>query len=160
MRLPKGPGKMLASALLVAGVLGAAPDASHAQAVAESQTRARILERPSEAMAAAQMRRDRYAREHRRLQRLRMEQAAAHAQMPDTMYASTPDRSPPPHPFPLDASVTSAPERPAAPVPARSATRLGHRVRLPARARSLEADGSPDRFEQTPARNIKLGMYL
>jgi hypothetical protein len=101
-----------------------------------------LLDGSSHAMAAAQMRRDRQARQHRRLQHLRMEQAAAHEQMPDTMYASTPDPSPPPHPFPLDASVTSAPERPAAPVPARSATRLGHRVGLfPAASRWTQEKG-------------------
>ena len=57
MRLPKRPGKMLACALLAAAVLGTAPDAPHAQAGADTRPAARFLERPSEAMAAAQMRR-------------------------------------------------------------------------------------------------------
>ena len=46
------------------------------------------------------------------------------------MYASTPDPSPPPHPFTLDVSTKRAPERSDAPVSARSAVRLGYRVGL------------------------------
>ena len=137
MRLPKRPGKMLASALLAAAVLGAAPDASRARTGADGQAPARFLERPSETMAAAQVRRARQARQHRRLQRLRVEQAA-HAQMPDTMYASTPDPTTPPHPFPLDASMRSTPERVATPAraSARSGAGRGHRITLfPAAAR-------------------------
>ena len=138
MRLPKRPGKMLACALLAAAVLGTVPDAPRAQERAGGSAMARILERPSEAMAAAQMQR---ARQHRRLQRLGMEQARAHAQMPDTMYASTPDPSPP-HPLLLDAGAEPTPERSAAGVPARSATRLGYRVGLfPAASRWREEQG-------------------
>ena len=88
MRLSKRPGKTLASALLAAAVLGAAPDAPPAQAGADTQAAARFLERPSEAMAAAQRQRARQARQHRRM-------AQAQARMPSTMYASTPDPSPP-----------------------------------------------------------------
>ena len=117
---------VLASVLLAAAVLGAAPDASHAQAGAGGSAPARFVQRPSEAMAAAQMQR---ARQHRRLQRLRTEQARAHARMPDTMYASTPDPSPP-HPLLVDAGAEPASERSAAGVPARSAVRLGYRVGL------------------------------
>ena len=116
---------VLASVLLAAAVLGTVPDASRAQERAGGNATARILERPSEAMAAAQMRR---ARQHRQLQRLGTEQARAHARMPDTLYASTPDPSPP-HPFLLDAGAESTPERSAG-VSARSAARLGYRLGL------------------------------
>ena len=62
--------------------------------------------------------------------RARMAQSRAHAQMPSTMYASTPDPSPPPHPFTLDVTLKSAPERSGAKVSARSAARVGHRIAL------------------------------
>ena len=126
MGLLKRPGKMLACALLAAAVLVMVPDALRAQEGTGGNAPARILERPSEAIAAAQMQR---ARQHRRLQRLRTEQSQAHARMPDTMYASTPDPSPP-HPLLLDAGAEPAPERTAAGDSARSATRLGYRVGL------------------------------
>ena len=126
MPLVKVPRKVLAGALLAAAVLGAAPDAPRAQVGTGGNAAARILEHPSEARAAAQMRRARSARQHHRFQRLRMEQAAAHRQMPDTLYASTPDRSSPPHPFPLDVNLESAPERASA--PAQSGAGRGHRI--------------------------------
>ena len=53
----------------------------------------------------------------------------AHAQMPSTMHASTPDPSPP-HPFPLDVNLEGAPERSALPARARSAASQGHRIGL------------------------------
>ena len=66
---------------------------------------------------------------HVRAELLRgMAREQAHAQMPDTMYASTPDPSPP-HPFLLDAGAESTPERSAG-VSARSAARLGYRLGL------------------------------
>ena len=72
-------------------------------------------------------------------QRARMEQSRSHAQMPDTMYASTPDPSPPPHPFPLEVNLKSTPERSDAPARARSAARVGHRIALfPAASRWAE----------------------
>ena len=124
-----GPGRFVTSALLATVVLVMAADVPGARAGADSRAPARFLEGPSEAMAAAQMRR---ARQHRRLQRLRMEQAAAHARMPSTMYASTPDASTPPHPFAPAASMGSAPGRAEAParVPARSAPARVHRIAL------------------------------
>ena len=78
---------------------------------------------------------------HRRAeQNLRMEREQAHAQMPDTMYASTPDPSPP-HPFLLDAGTESTTERSAG-VPARAAERLGYRVGLfPAASRWTQENG-------------------
>ena len=65
-------------------------------------------------------------------QRARMEQSRAHAQMPDTMYASTPDPSTPPHPFPLDVTLKSAPERaaPSAKASSKSASGRSHRIAL------------------------------
>ena len=94
------PVEVVTGALLAAVVLGTALGAPGAQAGAGGQASVRFLEGPSEAMAA-QQRRVREARRHRRLQRLRAERAAAHARMPSTMYASTPDGATPPHPFPL-----------------------------------------------------------
>ena len=92
MPLVRRPRKVPARALLVAAALVTAPDAPHAGAGMGAKAPARILEHPAEAMAAAQARR---ARQAHRLQRLRTEQA--HARMPSTMYASTPDAAPAPH---------------------------------------------------------------
>ena len=77
-------------------------------------------------------------------QRARLEQSRAHAQMPDTMYASTPDPSTPPHPFPLDVDLKSTPERsgPPAGMAARSAMLLTHRIGLfPSAADALGRQG-------------------
>ena len=110
----------LARAMLVMLALGAAPGAAFSQdpmgaAVREWERRTAQAERSQRVRAE---------------QRARMEQSRGHAQMPDTMYASTPDPSPPPHPFPLDVSLKSGPERSDAPVRARSAGRVGHRIAL------------------------------
>ena len=139
MPLARSAGKVVARVLLATAVLGTAPDAPRAQADADnSQAATRFLEHPSKAMAAAQMRR---ARQHRQLQRLGTEQARAHAQMPDTMYASTPDPSPP-HPLLLDAGAEPTPERSAAGDSARSATRLGYRLGLfPSASRWTQEQG-------------------
>ena len=104
----------LTGAMLVAVVFGTAPDVSVAQPAAALDWERRTAQ-------AARVRAE---------QRARMEQSRGHAQMPDTMYASTPDPSPPPHPFPLDVSLKSGPERSDAPVRARSAGRVGHRIAL------------------------------
>ena len=104
----------LTGAMLVAVVFGTAPDVSVAQPAAALDWERRTAQ-------AARTRAE---------QRARMEQSRGHAQMPDTMYASTPDPSPPPHPFPLDVSLKSGPERSDAPVRARSAGRVGHRIAL------------------------------
>ena len=110
------PCSVLASAMLVAVALAATPEALHARNAKGSA--AQDWERRS-----AQAESARHAQEE---QRWRLEQA--HAQMPDTMYASTPDPSPP-HPFLLDAGTEVTPER-SARVPARAEVRLGHRVGL------------------------------
>ena len=122
MQRASRPCKVLAGAMLVAVALGLAPGASCAQGAMGDA--ARQWERRS-----AEAQRSKHARDE---QRLRMEQARAHAQMPSTMYASTPDPSPPPHPFPLDVSLKGAPERAAPParVSARSGARQGHRIAL------------------------------
>ena len=127
MRLPKRPDKLLANALLAAAVLCAAPDEPRAQAGADTQAAVRFLEGPSETIAAAQRQRARQARYHRR-----MAQADAHARMPDTMYASTPDPAAPPHPFPLDVNLLGAAARsgPLAGTAVRSALRQTHRIGL------------------------------
>ena len=79
----------VAAALLVAGVLLAAPGVAGAQggmnAVATSY----------EERATAEAERRHRARAE---QRRRLASAAAHARMPSTLYASTPDPAPPPHP--------------------------------------------------------------
>ena len=92
--------------MLVAVALAAAPEALHARNAKGSA--AQDWERRS-----AQAESARHAQEE---QRWRLEQA--HAQMPDTMYASTPDPAPP-HPFLLNAGTESTPERSDAPVSAR-----------------------------------------
>ena len=126
MALARFAGGVVTSALLAAAVLGAVLGAPRAQAGATGQ--ARFMESPSEAMAAAQRRR---AREALRLQRLRLDRAAAHARMPDTMYASTPDGAPPPHPIPLDVKRPGAPAPLASPVPAPPPpAHPGHRIPL------------------------------
>ena len=110
--------RAVASAVLALAALGAAPCASYAQGTMGAETRA--LERRSV--------------ELRRLhaeQRRSVARGIAHAQMPDTMYASTPDPAPPPHSVPIDVKRPRAPERLAsegpAPPPAPSP---GHRLPL------------------------------
>ena len=100
MELPNRPCQVLSSAMLVALALGAAPDAAFARdAMGEA---ARDLERRSAEVARLQAER-----------RLRITREQAHARMPSTMYASTPDPAPPPHPVPVDVDIkrTSAPAR-------------------------------------------------
>ena len=64
-------------------------------------------------------------------QRRSVERGIAHAQMPDTMYASTPDPAPPPHAVPIELKRPSAPARLAPLVPApHSAPSPGHRLPL------------------------------
>ena len=100
MELPNRPCQVLSIAMLVALALGAAPDATLARdAMGEA---ARDLERRSAEVARLQAER-----------RLRITREKAHARMPSTMYASTPDPAPPPHPVPVDVDIkrTSAPAR-------------------------------------------------
>ena len=123
------------SGMLVAVALGTVTGASCAQG-AMGGTAARVWERHS---AQAQ-----HSQRHRAEQHARMEQSRAHAQMPDTMYASTPDPTTPPHPFPLDVTITSAPERSGSPpgMSARSAMRQTHRIGLfPSAADALGRQG-------------------
>ena len=115
--------QVLTGAMLVAVVFGTAPDASVAQPAAALDWERRTAQ----------------AQHARAEQRARIEQSRAHAQMPSTMYASTPDPSPPPHPFPLEVNLKSTPERSDAPARARSAARVGHRIALfPAASRWAE----------------------
>ena len=119
---------LLARAMLVAVVLAAvlqSPGAQGVPAVGDWERRSaqaqRVLHRRAE-------------------QNLRMERAQAHAHMPDTMYASTPDPSPP-HPLLLEVGTESTTERSAS-VPARAAERLGYRVGLfPAASRWTQEPG-------------------
>ena len=105
-----------ASALFALAALGAAPGASFAQGAMGVEALA--LERRS-----AELRRLRAE------QRRGVERGMAHAQMPDTMYASTPDPAPPPHSVPLDVKRPDAPASSAAPLP-RTAASPGHRIPL------------------------------
>ena len=111
------------SGMLVAVALGTVTGASCAQGTMGG-TAARVWERHS---AQAQ-----HSQRHRAEQHARMEQSRAHAQMPDTMYASTPDPTTPPHPFPLDVDLNSGPERSGSlpGMSARSAMRQTHRIGL------------------------------
>ena len=110
--------RAVASAALALAALGAAPCASFAQGTMGAEARA--LERRSVEL-----------RRLRAEQRRSVARGIAHARMPDTMYASTPDPAPPPHSVPIDVKRPSAPERlvsegpapPAAPSP-------GHRLPL------------------------------
>ena len=63
-------------------------------------------------------------------QRHRMERAAAHAGMADTMYASTPDESPPPHPFVLEVAPKHTPSRALGKASTRSTVERTHRIAL------------------------------
>ena len=109
--------RVVVGTMLVVVALAVAPEVPVAQGATDAA--AQEWER--------RMAQDARARAERRA---RIEQSSAHAQMPDTMYASTPDPSTPPHPFSLDVSLKSAPERPGAKLLARSAARPGHRIAL------------------------------
>ena len=112
-------GNALASAMLVMVAFGTAPGAAFSQDAIGAAVR--DWERRTAQAARARVE-----------QRARMEQSRSHAQMPDTMYASTPDPSTPPHPFPLDVGLKSAPERSGSPpgMAARSAMLQTHRIGL------------------------------
>ena len=74
---------------------------------------------------------DKRWRRLRAQRRHQAERAAAHARMPSTMYASTPDPAPPPHPAHVfDASPERALERRAARGSAKSTGGLVHRIAL------------------------------
>ena len=118
-RLTHPCGNALASAMLVMVAFGTAPGAAFSQDAMGSAVR--DWERRTAQGARARVE-----------QRARMEQSRVHAQMPDTMYASTPDPTPPPHPFPLDVTLKSAPERAAtsAKASSKSASGRSHRIAL------------------------------
>ena len=98
MGLPNRPCQVLASAMLVAFAFGTAPGSACAQGAMGGA--ARDLERRSAQVARLQAER-----------RLHIAREQAHARMPSTMYASTPDPAPPPHPVPVDVDI----KRPSAP---------------------------------------------
>jgi len=99
MDLPNRPCQVMASAMLVALAFGTAPGAACAQGTMGGA--ARDLERRSAQVARLQAER-----------RLHIAREQAHARMPSTMYASTPDPAPAPHPVPVDVDS----KRPSAPV--------------------------------------------
>ena len=110
--------RVVASALLALTAFGAAPAASLAPGAMDTDAQRRSAELDRQ-------------RTEQHLARLRLDRAAAHARMPSTMYASTPDRAPPPHTVPLDEKRPGAPESFASPVPApRSVASPGHRIPL------------------------------
>ena len=107
--------RVVASALLALAAFGAPLAASFAPGAmgVEAQRRAAEVERL------------------RTEQRRSVERARAHARMPDTMYASTPDGATPPHVVPLDVKRPSPPEHPAAEPPVSPpAAPPGHRIPL------------------------------
>ena len=112
-------GKILASALLAFAVVAAPPESA---VRAQARSSAADVDRAS---APAELERTRQARAE---QRRRRQREAAHARMPSTMYASTPSRKNPPHPFLLDAP---APERSAASARAAAGTASGQAHRVP-----------------------------
>ena len=106
MQLPNRPCQVLASAMLVALVLGAASGAACAR----------------DAMGGAVRDWERRSAEAKQLQverRFRNAREQAHARMPSTMYASTPDSAPPSHPVPVDVGSKRMP------VPARTSAKSG-----------------------------------
>ena len=104
--------RVVASAVLALAALGVSPGVVFSQGTMGVEALA--LERRSAEV-------QRLGTERRR----GVERAMAHAQMPDTMYASTPDRAPPPHAVPLEV------KRPVAPAPlAAPSARSGHRIAL------------------------------
>ena len=109
--------RVVASALLAVAALGTAPVVVCAQGTMGVEVRA--LERRSA-----------------ELQRLHAEQrrsvarSMAHAQMSDTMYASTPDPAPPPHSVPLDVKRPRPPSASGGRPAPRSAPSPGHRIAL------------------------------
>ena len=115
--------RLLRVALLAGAALTAAPEAPGA--------RERMV-------AAAAGYEEHAAAKAERRRRVRAEQA--HARMPSTRYASTPDPAPPPHPSHVfDASAKRALGRSVAGVSTKSTARLGHRVAFfPSAERWLE----------------------
>ena len=122
-------GKVLTGAMLITAVLAGAPADLYAQDRVSAGTR--LWHRQS----VEALRYERAVEE----QRWELERARAHARMPSTMYASTPDPAPP-HAFPLSApsaSPTALPPAPAASL-AVSVART-HRIALfPSAARGSE----------------------
>ena len=108
-------GKVLARAVLVAAVVAAAP--------ADVRTQDRMSFAARDAARAARV---------RETQRLEFERARAHARMPSTMYASTPDRTPP-HPILLAPPAAEPTERPRAlpPPPRAAGTPVARAYRVP-----------------------------
>ena len=104
-----------ASALLALVVLGVAPEASFAQSLMGVEAERRSVE--VERLRAAQ--------------RQSVARSQAHARMPSTMYASTPDPAPPPHAVPIEVKRPGAPERSAAEGPARPPGEESPGYRLP-----------------------------
>ena len=129
------PCTALATALVAMAALVSLPGSQRVQA-ADREAPAGYAERAAEAAAQAERMRRRVE------QRRRIERAAAHARMPSTMYASTPDPAPPPHPIPLRPPPPRSSEPPAPPPPAPSAGAVPaqtHRIALfPAAARGTE----------------------
>ena len=112
----------LIAALLVGVALAAPPEVAGAQAGMGAAARAGYEER---AASDAELRRRAGAEQRRRL-------ARAHARMPSTMYASTPDVAPPPHAVPVEGSETRGPAQ-------SGDTGREHRVALfPAAARTTQ----------------------
>ena len=110
---------VLASAMLAAAALAAAPEALRAQIAKGPAAHDREL-RTSRSVPAR-------GEQYRRMQR-----EPAHAQSPDTMYASTPDTAPPPHPAHVATSTKGAPESSGPPsgMPVRSGERRTYRIGL------------------------------
>ena len=109
--------RVVASALLAVAALGTAPGVVCAQGTMGVEVRA--LERRSTEL-------QRLHAERRRS----VERGIAHAQMSDTMYASTPDPAPPPHSVPLDVKRPRPPSASGGRPAPRSAPSPGHRIAL------------------------------
>ena len=119
-------GRALARAVLVAVVLAAAPSDVRTQDRMSAQAR----DWARQSVQALRVREE---------QRVQLNRERAHAQMPSTMYASTPDPGPP-HPLPLASSTAEHPPAPAPPAsPAGTPVARAYRVALfPAAGRWAE----------------------
>ena len=128
MPTPSRHDKVFARAALVAAVLAAAPLNVCAQDRMSAEARVWQHETAQARRVEANA-------------RWQLERARAHARMPSTMYASTPDPAPP-HAFPLASPSAGPVERPSAPPPAPSSAasvERTHRIALfPSAARGSE----------------------
>ena len=129
------PGAAGQTSHAVPGLLSSSTGADGDSDTTDLSTRVKVAGQAGLHAASASAKRRAEAQEQRRAHAMddreqRRSQAAAHAQMPDTMYASTPDPSPPPHSFPLEAALEGASAPVSGKAAARSTAGRTHRIAL------------------------------